>query len=326
MSKPRRVRTAPVRAVQYTVRRTYAGQLRAVRRAGLASTVGGRLQRRPVAVGDVVRSNQVLAHLDSRQFRHGRTSSTARLAEIRANLSLARLDLGRAQRLHTQRELPTADRDAEATTVEALTAREKAARTAVSEQRRLVRESSIRAPFDGIVSAVHFEPGEIVPPGSPVVTLVGNNDLEIEIELAEATRAALHVGDRVGVSLPLIERDVQGSIVSLGHAANGVGHLFPVLVALDRDASLAPGMTAEVHFAKQATALLSVPVSAVVSPGAANPSVFVVREGRLERVAVEVIELTHASALVRGPLVAGELAVTGGHSALAPHDAVEVAS
>ena len=52
----------------------------------------------------------------------------------------------------------------------------------------------IRAPFDGIVTVRHREPGEIVPAGSAVLTVINRNDRWIRIFVPERRIGAVHPG------------------------------------------------------------------------------------------------------------------------------------
>jgi HlyD family secretion protein len=53
---------------------------------------------------------------------------------------------------------------------------------------------SLKAPFAGIVTVKHREPGEVVAPGSPVVTLLDPDDRWVRIYVREDAIGAVHLG------------------------------------------------------------------------------------------------------------------------------------
>lgn len=60
--------------------------------------------------------------------------------------------------------------------------------------------TTITAPFDGIVTVRHREPGEIVPPGTAVVTLMNPADRWVRIYVPEPQIGAVHLGMRATIS------------------------------------------------------------------------------------------------------------------------------
>jgi HlyD family secretion protein len=58
----------------------------------------------------------------------------------------------------------------------------------------------IAAPFDGLVTVRHREPGEIVPAGSPVLTLVNPADRWVRIYVKEDRVGAVRLGSRAAIT------------------------------------------------------------------------------------------------------------------------------
>lgn len=77
-----------------------------------------------------------------------------------------------------------------------------AAQRAVLEQARAAREAAaaaldrtrLRAPFAGLVTERHREPGEVVAPGAPVLTLLDRDDRWVRIYVPEARLGAVRLG------------------------------------------------------------------------------------------------------------------------------------
>ena len=84
------------------------------------------------------------------------------------------------------------------------------------------------------------------------------------------------------------------------------------------------GLTARVHLGLPAQHAMIAPLGSIVDPIGAGPSVFVVQEGRADRVPIQVGSLTHEGVVVHG-LVDGSTVVVRGQSQLVSGQRVEVA-
>ena len=75
---------------------------------------------------------------------------------------------------------------------------------AVAEVEAYVRETKVHAPAAGQVYRRNLEPGEMVAPGLPIVTLVDLDDVWAVFHLREDRLAGLTVGSRLEVSVPAL--------------------------------------------------------------------------------------------------------------------------
>ena len=111
-----------------------------------------------------------------------------------------------------------------------------------------IADRELKAPFDGVISAVHVNPGEWVAPGSPLL-LIGNLDnLQVETtDLGEIDVAQIMVGDPAMVTFDsLPDLALQGTVSRIApKSTGGSGVNFPVVIELDQiPAALRWGMTA----------------------------------------------------------------------------------
>jgi HlyD family secretion protein len=116
------------------------------------------------------------------------------------------------------------------------------------------------APVDGIVLGRHAEAGEVVPPGTPVMTIGESSKPWVRIYVSPADAARLTVGDRAVAKLDdLPDREFPGRIVSLATKAEFTPRvalteneradlLFAVRVELDDSSGmLKPGLPVTVR-------------------------------------------------------------------------------
>jgi len=319
------VRTAAVeeRAGGRSVR--YAGVTRSSFRATLSFAVPARIKSCPADVGERVRKGEVIAALDEEQYQLTLRVAEAALAELEARLAQARRDEERVRRLADARAATDEELEKSAAATRALAATHSLLTARHDEARRVLDETVLRAPFAGTVTAVHRQPGEWAAPGVPIVELVGHDNLEVEIEVAETILGDLAAGQSVRVDLPLSKRTTSGRIKSVSTSAAGPGRLFPVVIALDTRADATAGMAAEVVFQVDREATPTVPLEAVLNPGSSTPVVFCLRDGRAERVPISLGQV-HGDriAVSSTDLELGDAVIVAGHTSLADGDTVEV--
>ena len=321
------VQVATVEALDAPTELAFAGVSRAAARAEISFQIGGRLARRPAEIGDEVEEGQVLAQLEDKELRHHLEQAQATVRELETRLAQARRDAVRARELAASKAATSEEVERAESTLAALEATVAAARTRRAEAQRLLSETEIRAPYSGRVTEVLAEPGETVSPGRAILSLSGAGGLEVEIEVPEAIAARVEPDQAVRIDFPVLgRRDLPGRVTSLGQAAPRPGRLFPIVVSIDSDAALRPGLTAEVRLALAREAGLTVPVEAVINPGGREPMVFrLLADQTVERIPVSVGELLGDRVTVQG-LSLGDRIVVTGQRALLPGERVEVGS
>ena len=151
----RTVRVAPVERIEAGREARLPGVTRAARRAALAFTIPARVAVRPVEVGDRVRAGQLLARLDGEEYLLAERSSRAALAELEVRLAQARRDEARVASLAAARAATAEELEQARAAAGATQAAHDAARARLDNAARLARESELRAPFAGTVTAVH---------------------------------------------------------------------------------------------------------------------------------------------------------------------------
>ena len=328
-SGTKRVKVAKVEQASDPRELRFSGITRSAQRARLSFSLGARLASRGVEVGDVVKRGQVLARLDDLEVKNGLDSAKAALADMSARRAQLERDVERVEKLAAAKAATPEELEKTRAGLDSVRAGENAATARLREVERLLGETALRAPYAGTVTEVLAEPGEFVGPGKAILTLSGEGDTEVQVEVPEGLLAQLQPGAAVPVKLAMVgEKPVAGTIRSLGRSAAGPGQLFPVVVALDQAAGVPAGATAELFFRIGDSTALSVPVGAVVDPGGRRPAVFKIdnQNGSVVRkVQVELGSLLGERVTLRGGgLVAGDQVVVGGQRGLLDGDQVEV--
>ncbi len=163
------------------------GTLRARRTVKLYTQEEGRIDALPVYQGDRVAAGSVVARLDNSLF-------NAELRKAEALQRQAELNLQRVQRL-AERKLVSADEQLRADTEARVAAAE------VSLLKTRLGYTTLKAPFDAVVTERLFEPGDAVPRYAHLLTLADPNSLMIDVGVSELLLPALQTGAAVEVSI-----------------------------------------------------------------------------------------------------------------------------
>ncbi len=123
-----------------------------------------------------------------------------------------------------------------------------------------LEDAVIRAPFAGIVTIRHHEPGEVVGPGAPVVTLLDPRDRWVRIYVREDAIGRVHLGEQASITSDTYpDRHYAGQVIFIGSEAEftprnvqtrqeRIKLVYPVKVRITGDPGfqLKPGVPADV--------------------------------------------------------------------------------
>lgn len=154
-----------------------------------------------------------------------------------------------------------------------------------------LKQATIFAPFDGVITAVAVVPGQNVGGSANPVQISDLNTLQVVTNVSELDRARLKVGQEVQMTLEALPGvNVRGQVASVSPAGvtqQGVVN-FPVTIKLvNADPAVAPGMTANLNIiVDQRNDVLLVPNRAIRNTGRQR-TVTVLYEGQQIQVPVQ---------------------------------------
>lgn len=320
-----KVQVEPVVAASMNRESRFTAITKPYRQALLSFSLPGKIISRPVQVGDRVQARQPLARLAFEEFDNAVDQAEAAVAELTVQLNQAERDHLRFLRLSSDNVVEARQTEQATALLEQLQASLDGARAHLTEALRRRDESLLRAPFSGIVTAVYLDSGEWADPGRPILELQDDQLVKIEVEVPESIITRLETGQKVNVILPFAANvRVKGRISHLSRAAGGEGRLFPVVVELDPASGVVPGMTAELAINVESSPAFEVPLSSVINPGGARPSIFILNNGQVREVPVELEGFSTSKVLVSGDISKSDLVVVHGHTTLTHGQSVDV--
>jgi multidrug resistance efflux pump len=112
----------------------------------------------------------------------------------------------------------------------------------------ILSDLELKAPFDGVISAVYVNPSEWVVPGSPVLLMGDLDNLQVRTtDLSEIDVARIALDDKAVITFDALpDLVLEGTVISIAPKADeGSGVNFPVTIELNEvPPALRWGMTA----------------------------------------------------------------------------------
>ncbi|MEO8905469.1 MAG: efflux RND transporter periplasmic adaptor subunit [Polyangiaceae bacterium] len=290
---------------------TITGVLAANQRTDLAANATGRVKKTMVERGQHVKAGDPIAELDARSAVLNAAEAEANVASARDQLTLNQADCARYSVLLQQKAITQQEFERAATQCRTQAAAAQAAGARAAQASKAVGDSTIRAPFDGVVAERFVNVGDYVHDDSKVATVLVDNPLRLRLTVPEATIAAARAGVVVTFdSIALAGQAFQATIRYVGREIreNSRDMVVEAIVQNDRGL-LVPGMFVTAHLPVGSKNEPVVPKTALV-PGDTSQSVFVIVGQHLEQRVVQTGGVLGDDVAISDGLAQGERVVT----------------
>jgi HlyD family secretion protein len=197
------------------------GRIDAKRKVDLSANVMGQVVNLAVREGDVVKKGDFLLQIDQKQLAATARSADAALQAVFSDRDAATAmaiaadqDFQRAQKNFDQKIIPRADldraqssRDSARANVMALDQRISQARENLNAARDTLSKTTMRAPIDGVVTALPVEEGEVAVigtmnnAGTVLMTIADMSMVEAVMEVDETDVPSVKIGQRANVTI-----------------------------------------------------------------------------------------------------------------------------
>ena len=248
------------------------GSITAWQEASIGTEVGGlRMAEVLVNVGDRVKRGQILASFSTDTVNADLAVTKAQAAEAAAALSDAQANAARARNLKDSGALSAQQISQYLTAEQTANARLEAAKAQVNVQALRLRNTQVRAPDDGIISARQATVGAVVPAGTELFKMVRQGRLEWRAEVTAEELGRITPAAKVQIypaSLTRGQNPVIGTVRMIAPTVDTQTRTAIVYVDLpslsNEDVSLRAGMFASGKFDLGQTTGLTLPQESVV--------------------------------------------------------------
>jgi RND family efflux transporter MFP subunit len=241
-----------------------SGHAAPFRQAVLGTRLMGSVTQVLVREGQGVGAGQLLARIDSRDLSAQGSQARAGLAEAEAVYRDAEVQATRFRALYADSAAPKAQLDAAETGLLRATAAVANARAAAAGIEAVASYAEVRAPFAGTITRRSVDPGALVAPGTPMLTIEDGSQLRLEVAVAPTEARGVKRGDRLEARV----EDVAVPAVIEGVVPAGDGALYTINALVDNSRGLLlSGGTATLLLPGPVRSGVLIPVAALVREG-----------------------------------------------------------
>ncbi|HTL43560.1 MAG TPA: efflux RND transporter periplasmic adaptor subunit [Vicinamibacterales bacterium] len=325
------------------------GTLEAHDQATISAEVAGRVARMAVDMGDKVKAGSPLVLLDAERLRYHANEQEAALQQARAKLGAqganlpppgqtpdvlsaaakraqAQQSYDRARALAEKNLISRQDLEAAQTNLQTAVAAHEAAIAAERELRaemvareatlnsatRDLQDTTIRAPFDGVVAQRMVSEGQYVTAQAPVVRLVRLDPLRLTADVPEKFAPNVHVGQPIALTTDAFpDTPVTGTITRISPDVNLKSRAFAIEADVrNEDGQLKPGTFARLTIATdKVDHAIVVPATAIQTKYGTSVA-FILENGKLKASEVKLGDRLGPRVEITEGLLAGQSIVS----------------
>jgi len=304
----------------------------------IGTRIPGRIEKFFVDEADRVKAGDPLVQLDDRDYRAALESMRAKLAVVRANSELHKIEAARKTKLRAENFASQSELDIAETQLRVDRAQAAQLEAEIAQSQVNLDYTILRAPTDGVILAKLKEVGEMAVPGGfagsgELIRMANLTELRAELDVSEADLARVKLGQKALVvpdAYP--DKRYTASVVKLYPQVNRQKGTLKVEVSIENpDDALLPDMSVRIHFLGDDASPQAGGPPLVLAPRSAMRSdangafAWIVTDGRLRRQALHTGANQGDQVVVVEGLSGGEALVVGDATDLADGQRVSIA-
>jgi RND family efflux transporter MFP subunit len=254
------------------------GKIEAVNQGTVAAQTSGRVTDVFYDVNDFVPAGAVILRLRATEQRAVLSQAQAALREATVRETEAMQQFDRVVSLHDRKLVARAALDQATANRDAATAHLAAARAGLQAAREGVAYTEVRAPYAGVVTKRHVQPGESVAPGTPLMSGLSLQYLRVAVDVPQSIVGRVRSIRRAAVYVE--GRRIEATRLTIFPEATAANTFRARIDLPENAADLYPGMFVKVGFVVGDVERLLIPVSALVERGEVTAAYVVDGSGR----------------------------------------------
>jgi len=283
--------------------------IQAVEQAAIAAKITGTITELPVVLGSRVKKGDMLVKISAEEI-------SARVLQAQAQLAQAKRNLTREQKL-LKKNATTPE------TVNSMQDMFAVARASFQEAKTMLGYTTITAPFDGVITRKLANSGDLATPGTPLLQLENDTDLQAVTAVPESLVNLVTRGDKLSVQVPSARLTVIGTVAEIAPAADPLSRTAPVKIDVKNNPALRTGQFARIILPVAPAATLLIPRSAVIPFGQMD-KVFVLEEGKAQLRLVRTGSITGEQVEILAGLTPGDQVIVDNNTLLVSGQPVTV--
>ena len=293
------------------------GLLQAYQEVGISSEISGKINKIHCNIGDKVSKGEILAEIDDEFREISLQKKRALLRKAEASKTKAQKDSKKSGQLLKEGVISDSESDNTILEQQFADADLSLARSEVRASEKELRDTKIKAPFNGKIALKNVELVKLVTPGQNIFTLVDIHKVKIVVQVSELDIARLATDNTAEIVLDSLEGETfQGLIATIGLKADDSTRSFPVEIIVDNpDEKLLPGMVATVSIlSEKPKRLILIPQHAMHSLNNMKV-VYIMKDSKVTQRPIQTDGKINDHLVVKKGLAAGDMLIiseTGG--------------
>lgn len=280
--------------------KTFSGQFEAHKESKISADQQGKITKVWVDAGSTVRKGQTLIQLDNSLLKLQLQTVEVQIEGLEKDVARYKI-LAQADAIQGV-QLEKAELGLKSAKVQWATIQEQIAKT------------TVKAPFDGIITAKLNEEGAFAAPGMPLLQLTDISNLKFTINVSEKELSLFQLKQPYAISIDAItDRNLKGEVIMIGSKANP-GSSFPIQFSVKNttDLEIKSGMFGKALMTEnQQQKGILIPASAILGTDS-QPRVYLVKNGRAILQDISIAQRIDNRVLISAGLKEGEILITGG--------------
>ena len=229
------------------------GTTEAHRRSVLAARVAGVIAKVWVRDGDLVKAAQPLVSFDTEDFQLRLAQAEAGLRGAQVQYDATRLEWDRVKKLREDRAVPQSQFDMVNAKLDGSKAGVAQAEAIAGMARKALRDTTLTAPYDAVVTKRLVNEGEYATamPPTMLVALDEMDPIDVRFQLPASEMNRVKVGDPVKVGFPSTGLELSAKLTRVVSSVDARTRTFAAIIELPNpDRALWAGMFVDIRLAK----------------------------------------------------------------------------
>ncbi len=294
------VRTAKAEVRDLSQESQFLGSFAANREIEIRPQAGGEIVQLPIVEGQMVGAGKLVAKIDDDQLRF-------QIEALQISIEGYQNDLKRYEALVKGDATP-------AVNIEKTQLSIRSTQAQIKQLQKQLSQTTITAPFSGVVTTKMVEKGSVVSPGTPLAKVTDISSLKLVVQVPEKAVNQFKMGQMISVKTEVYpEVDFKGRVSLIG-AQGDVAHNYPVEITVLNTAAhqLRAGMYGSIANTSELKGqTLAVPRQAIVG-STKQAQVYVVENGKAVLRDVKIGATTNDYYEITSGINAGEEVVVSG--------------
>jgi RND family efflux transporter MFP subunit len=220
---------------QSTTGTVLSGNIISKDQATVSARMSGYVKSLKVKVGDKVLKGQTILSLNSQELPAKRAQAQAGVKQAEAGLENVKVNYDRMEALWEKSSITRKEWDDISTQYKMAQAKLEGAQQMYNEVNQILGLTNVKSPISGVVTNKMINDGDLVNPGTPLLTVENDKSFEVLTYVSDYQLAHVKKGIKVTCEIKALNKNVSAVITEVAPSASNTGGQYAVKASLNLD-------------------------------------------------------------------------------------------